>query len=468
MDFSNLGEFFTQLFTALTVEDSLIILLFLLVAFLLGWIFRGFSARSRYKKLKKQFKDKEAQLITTTANYDALRGESAKNLLEIKSLDEENESLTKKAEQLALENSKVMGEVYTAQETIKSLESNNQQLTSSITEMQTVIQQVDSTSNEEIVNQNNLLKDQIKELEIDKDQLSILLSKMEAERDAALSTTTPIQGGDDQNLKLQEQISFLENNRSELSEKISRLESDLAIAKSNTPISNQDTLQSELQKQYDQLMVEKEKLLVLNEQLQAANEDLQVQMMSQDSPQPMVAEFNIDTDEDEAIEIDVDLSVEEIEEPAGARMAFFQSADRLSAIEEKLNSLANENAQLREKIQVIQRPMDLEDSGSFVLSEAVITDSESEADVARKNIALALGSKLSSATADQKDDLKKINGIGPFIENKLNDIGIFTFEQISQLDEELIEQVTAAIEFFPGRIKRDDWVGQALLLIPRV
>ena len=38
---------------------------------------------------------------------------------------------------------------------------------------------------------------------------------------------------------------------------------------------------------------------------------------------------------------------------------------------------------------------------------------------------------------------------------------IYTFEQISQLDEELIETLTNAIEFFPGRIERDDWVGQA-------
>ena len=58
-----------------------------------------------------------------------------------------------------------------------------------------------------------------------------------------------------------------------------------------------------------------------------------------------------------------------------------------------------------------------------------------------------------------------IDGIGPFIENKLNEIGIFTFEQIAQLDEELIDHITDAIQFFPGRIQRDDWVGQAKKLM---
>jgi len=58
-----------------------------------------------------------------------------------------------------------------------------------------------------------------------------------------------------------------------------------------------------------------------------------------------------------------------------------------------------------------------------------------------------------------------IAGIGPFIENKLNDIGIYTFEQITQLDDELIGYITEAIQFFPGRIQRDDWVGQAKKLL---
>ena len=66
-----------------------------------------------------------------------------------------------------------------------------------------------------------------------------------------------------------------------------------------------------------------------------------------------------------------------------------------------------------------------------------------------------------TASPEDKDDLKRINGIGPFIEEKLNSIGIYTFEQISRFNDQDIETVTALIEFFPGRIKRDDWKGQA-------
>ena len=70
-------------------------------------------------------------------------------------------------------------------------------------------------------------------------------------------------------------------------------------------------------------------------------------------------------------------------------------------------------------------------------------------------------STLGSATEDDKDDLKSIKGIGPFLEEKLNALGIYTLEQISNMTPELEEQVNEAIEFFPGRIKRDEWVKQA-------
>ncbi|MDC7993596.1 hypothetical protein [Altibacter sp. HG106] len=68
------------------------------------------------------------------------------------------------------------------------------------------------------------------------------------------------------------------------------------------------------------------------------------------------------------------------------------------------------------------------------------------------------------ADADAKDDLTKINGIGPYIELKLNEIGIFNFDQISRFDDSDIRTITELIDFFPGRIDRDNWVGQAKAL----
>ena len=68
---------------------------------------------------------------------------------------------------------------------------------------------------------------------------------------------------------------------------------------------------------------------------------------------------------------------------------------------------------------------------------------------------------LGTAKASDKDDLQVIKGIGPFIEEKLNALGIYTYLQISKMTSNLETDVNEAIEFFPGRVKRDQWVNQA-------
>ena len=72
---------------------------------------------------------------------------------------------------------------------------------------------------------------------------------------------------------------------------------------------------------------------------------------------------------------------------------------------------------------------------------------------------------LGTAKASDKDDLQAIKGVGPFIEEKLNALGIYTYEQISKMTSELEDTVNLAIEFFPGRVKRDQWVAQSRTLL---
>jgi len=61
------------------------------------------------------------------------------------------------------------------------------------------------------------------------------------------------------------------------------------------------------------------------------------------------------------------------------------------------------------------------------------------------------------------DNLTKIKGIGATIEQKLNEIGIYTFEQIAHWNEENIRWVDTNLAF-SGRVKREDWINQAKLL----
>lgn len=73
----------------------------------------------------------------------------------------------------------------------------------------------------------------------------------------------------------------------------------------------------------------------------------------------------------------------------------------------------------------------------------------------------SLFNKIGTATADQKDDLKVINGIGPKLEKMLNEIGIFTLAQVSKMGKKEYELVDAMLSSFKGRGQRDDWAGQA-------
>jgi large subunit ribosomal protein L21 len=61
------------------------------------------------------------------------------------------------------------------------------------------------------------------------------------------------------------------------------------------------------------------------------------------------------------------------------------------------------------------------------------------------------------------DDLKKIGGVGPALEKKLNAAGITRYEQIANFTEKDIQRLDAELNF-KGRIERDDWVGQAKTL----
>ena len=58
------------------------------------------------------------------------------------------------------------------------------------------------------------------------------------------------------------------------------------------------------------------------------------------------------------------------------------------------------------------------------------------------------------------DDLTLIKGVGPFTQKKVNRLGIYTFDQLVSLSSEDIERVNEAINFYPGRITQDDWIGQ--------
>ncbi|MEM1320177.1 MAG: hypothetical protein AAGG75_07970 [Bacteroidota bacterium] len=365
MNGNDFKEFFTQLFTALSVKDSILILLFLLISFLLGWLFRSFSARAKVRKLKRQLAEKEKTLIATEANYTALSEQFKLREDEIKKLEQEldelkvgHEALHRQKEQMGLELDKA----------------------------RTEINQLGAYQSE-LVNAN---------LQIE--QLNTTQVERQTEFDAL----------------------------------------QLALTAAQTQVSSAETGGTEKQQRIDELETQAEALRAQIAELEAA-----------------AAQAPAASDEVEELNLGALDDITEIQNN------YANTVSRLAAIEQKLVALEGENAGLKEKIAGIQPLSVVKET----LAEEEEEDVEEKAAKARKAINEVLGGRIKKALATDRDDLKKINGIGPFIEEKLNEIGIYTFEQITQFDDEFIEQVTAAIQFFPGRIKRDDWVGQAQKLM---
>ena len=101
--------------------------------------------------------------------------------------------------------------------------------------------------------------------------------------------------------------------------------------------------------------------------------------------------------------------------------------------------------------------------GSIAITSSEVADAAEPTSEDHSEKASNLLSSLGAFDPETQtaDDLKKISGVGPKMEQKLHELGIFTFEQVSRMTDteyDLLDSITGE---FPGRAKRDDWAGQA-------
>ncbi len=73
--------------------------------------------------------------------------------------------------------------------------------------------------------------------------------------------------------------------------------------------------------------------------------------------------------------------------------------------------------------------------------------------------------KVGTATAKDKNDLTAITGIGPVTEKELNEVGIYTYEQISKLGAKEMEYLAELSGITKETIQNDEWVKQAKELL---
>lgn len=129
--------------------------------------------------------------------------------------------------------------------------------------------------------------------------------------------------------------------------------------------------------------------------------------------------------------------------------------NRLEMIERKMLQIESENISLKQELDELRDAAAGYSRSSEIMSAAA---PETESGVLLES---PLPPDAIGTAEGERDDLTMIKGIGSFIAKKLNELNIFTFRQISRWDNRQIKEITAQLEYFEGRIEKDDWVGQA-------
>lgn len=260
----------------------------------------------------------------------------------------------------------------------------------------------------------------------------------------------------------EEQMQVMTQERSRLDEELALRDADLkraAFELEESQAARRHLLDQNqrLQQEIDSLHLEVDKAQTANRQYLSTIEDLNDQILGLKTRQAQLAGQGGEN---------LPEPITGLEGPHSLIGSFAEK--RLAEIEERLHLLEQEKEQQRlAKSAGAAEVHDLPIGGGPVLEDRLL---EVEDDEDEENGEEALFEPRTfilptqpeeSRSALIRDDLSQIDGIGPFLEKKLNDIGVYTFAQISEWDEAQIQEVTRQIQFFEGRIQKDDWVGQA-------
>ena len=100
-------------------------------------------------------------------------------------------------------------------------------------------------------------------------------------------------------------------------------------------------------------------------------------------------------------------------------------------MEDNLTKLADENAILRQRIQVLEAPRAMQNRPAPAERTAPLPVEKVE----------PVAVSETGPVPPHRDDFKMIKGIGPQIEKKLNTAGVYTFDQMSRLTTEQMQAI---------------------------
>ncbi len=436
----NLKEFFTRLFLNTDSQDSTMALIILgvtaLLGLLFGWLLRG----GRVKRLKNQLDESEQRYKLLHAENAGLEDQFKQQTADIREKATRIETMEANMQSYEQNQFKLRNSLQAAQQQVEQL--NKAQLLAG--ESSTDFEDKISVMEDQTANYEAKLQEQRKTIK----ELQANLEKHQAEKQRA------------------------ENEKQQVETELERLmdnSTTIATPSSATiqsAFSKIDGLENRIQQMEEENRVLQTSVLEVKTESgeRVAKEDLN----------SLRARINILSEENKDLKKQV----------SGIKDTNISETDHRNRIAE----LERENERLRSQMSDRNRLA----SGAFVNpnvptpdpktetdTEPIISEQEMTDEVDRQQVELlktqkyqfgVMGDRIEVEAVEPpptytKDDLTKIDGIGPFIEKKLNEVGIISFQQLAAMDQSEIDRVTAAIQFFPGRIERDNWVGQASGLV---
>ena len=155
------------------------------------------------------------------------------------------------------------------------------------------------------------------------------------------------------------------------------------------------------------------------------------------------------------------------------------AARTVAELQDQIHDAADDDAEMEQEPEAVEEftasdnellPEDIfveegddETAGEPDADTGTDTNTDTDTEMAEDDLFTSVNKYLDDVAepGDDKDDLKKIKGVGPVIEKTLNELGIFLFNQIAEMSEFEIDRVAQRLKGFRSRIYREDWMGQA-------
>lgn len=181
----------------------------------------------------------------------------------------------------------------------------------------------------------------------------------------------------------------------------------------------------------------------------------------QDRLPPLIERFRVRNEEAEQFEAELETAHERIRELESAHDDDLENQTRIEPVTDPdeltdgLDASNDEDTSVSRLLET-DTETELEDAPESPVDDENVDQSEYEGEPEDEDEDSPL-----TGTHDVRNDLKMIKGVGPAIEKTLNELGIFSFQQIADMSEYDIDRVAQRLKGFRTRIYREDWIGQA-------